>query len=712
MKKLVVLVLVGILVFFSSDFDVSGEAAGGKQGCIDLNETSYLRPDTCGGTYCEICAGDYILPNGILVEGDNLHVDCNAEVKIMGTDQVGAFVGGPGIEIVNLGGYGRDDITIEGCEISGYANHAIEIVTAVSPQLINNDIHDNSGGVYIEASFQPLLSGNRICGSRGSYDFECNGAITPLNTGELNYIGSVDGDGSDNCDSFTNYDGCECLNDRRNIVAEYISASGPYASAYCSDDRAITSGRRPGLGSDSFYCTVGAGLNKQSQRLITSGVGSAEIFCDQYEFVCGIRANNMGSYINGLYCCIGQGGYTFDFDTYFELDLHEDMLYCPSGTSICGGNISTNGARIDDLYCCPTYCNDFPPPEEPVCGDGNLEQEEIDAGKVCDYQGGVCSEDSNYFRGNYVGTGACTTEYACNSDCTACIDEDTCMGGGGQQEYGDDCNIRPSCLDGEETEVMSVSGFYNSHISLVTGYYDYKVCCPSDFNMVPNPTPADCSNALFSSFRQDNSHFASIHVDSGYTACLDVTRGVGGESFTPWIIFGGECDNDNNEHCMFSIAGPRNAHVGSCYGPDAYSMKFCFSDPDEDPPITDCDADDECRPPDDGCAPDELCNPVTCECHSSGPSGIGWTVRQHGDCMDCNDQGIGVRYDEVFFYDENGVHYDTWDDSTPYQCICFDEAEPGFGTVSAILVVLLLILFYVVNENFKYKRGNNKKEVN
>src|SRR3989344_8714895 len=155
MKKALILLIVLFLVSF-----VSAE-------CFTPRSSTSLAiiEDTI------LCKGEYYLPYGIQIVGDNIHLDCN-----------GAIINGNNSKKIPLNRYGYDNTSIENCKIYNYQSSINEWADADNSILRNNYFFNIRGivvggendiieknhiiqsgfGIYLSKASNSLISKNEI----------------------------------------------------------------------------------------------------------------------------------------------------------------------------------------------------------------------------------------------------------------------------------------------------------------------------------------------------------------------------------------------------------------------------------------------------------------------------------------------------------------------------------------------------------------------
>ena len=306
----------------------------------------------------------------------------------------------------------------------------------------------------------------------------------------------------------------------------------------------------------------------------------------------------------------------------------------------------------------------------------------------------------------------------------------------------DHCEIRENSCNSNEVAIMSASNYTNAHVSLNPDFYDWKVCCTgTDLN----PSIIDsCQNVeacalgtgdfpcpVFGTTKEDNAHTSFFKLDK-YEKCLSLSdvdkyTGFGGSIVSSL----NECQINEGEFCLFSLNGTlnvttfggsttlldnANAHIGPCEGPGAYNNIACtkLAEPcsfaatwyelynfhplgiDGDVCATNLDCSNRFG----GTCDTEITSVNACTCVFPGPNDFGYIKTIQGVCTGVNDQGLGQRNDTILYYDENDVNY--LNETSLAVCYSFEESEPGFGLISILIVLFLLIMFYLDREKFKY----------
>jgi len=308
------------------------------------------------------------------------------------------------------------------------------------------------------------------------------------------------------------------------------------------------------------------------------------------------------------------------------------------------------------------------------------------------------------------------------------------------------CTIRESNCVAGETPILALSNATNAHAHVtldpMSSPYDWKVCCPgtgielniTSFPVNSNPLcnlrgPCWILRAYNGSGIDDfNTHIGRFYGPNGenYTTCLSISNE---ESY----IISAQLTSCNGigQFCLFSYEGiginvpfggnlvnvtDTNAHVGPCSGTGVFKHKLCAKVGDICEYVSfsegHCFMDSECEDLSLGECDIEIPDGTTwediddvCLCKYPDSEGFGYRRVVYGEeCTGMNEQGIGTRDDTIYYYNASDVLLSTETKQTA--CYGFVEQEPGFGLISVILMSVVLIGYYYINERFKYKRGN------
>jgi len=336
---------------------------------------------------------------------------------------------------------------------------------------------------------------------------------------------------------------------------------------------------------------------------------------------------------------------------------------------------------------------------------------------LCDYRNPACRE--------YVGNDVCgVDEYDLDNPGGTPTGENFCDPSG--------CGGDIMWLESGESNVhggYTTGQLYGSGVFECCGddRYEYirdnggvvYVCCNSDGDEVDGAgacvMPPTCTDDDGDGFAIEGGICGDVDCDDDTSddpssGCPGNPTGCTGVGTLPqcaickWLGAPEDCEDDIDSNCGYE---DEDCDDPVCVGDPACVIDSCGDgtwDPDGEDDILGTEDDEECDAGDlSGCTggeEGEEIDCVNCNCVYYVPGEPGYNRIEYGDCVLVSGE-IGEAIDTYYFYDDADVLLD--ESTSTRTCYYFEEQEPGFGTISIIVVLLIIVGFYLFRKKI-FKR--------
>lgn len=377
MKKTIITICVAFVLIFMIGF-VSAKCVVPTDGMIITEDTTF-------------CDGEYYLPNGVIIKGNNVVLDCG-NAKLIGNGTVSYY--NSGIEVSSYSSYNtirRCNVSnyTNGFSINGYSNTFVENIASNSSRygfrtfgsntyFNNNKAFNNyNSGFFIFSSENNILinnlamhNGESHSSSSSGIDFQYTTNNIAINNSLINNHGGIGAQRSNNITIIGNI----IKNNSKNGLEWYVG------SDILIEDNIFTNG-----GGNIFFMGDGNSTNVKIRDNLLIGsyrsimlwsVNNMEIYGNTIR-----EAERYSIYIVNENFHITSNNSIWDNDIY-DTDIFDENssnnIYCVD----CVGNNYFNGATGPTCpLCCFDEDNDGVPNDEDKCP--NTEGEQIIYGCSC-----------------------------------------------------------------------------------------------------------------------------------------------------------------------------------------------------------------------------------------------------------------------------------------------------------------------------------------